>query len=165
MTPTTTEANTEPIDRIWDEVVENGEMAVVDEVTSDDYVLHTPGAPQPIRGPEGLKQYKRVLRAAFPDLSVTIEDRIVGEDAVVDRYTLRGTHEGEFEGVPPTGNEIELRGINIHYLEDGRLVENVAEFDDLDLMHQLGVVELPGDETTNRNSSTHWNNDNGTQIR
>ena len=144
MTPTTTEVNTELIDRIWEEAVENGEMAVVDEAAASDYVLHTPGAPEAIRGPEGLKQYKRTLRAAFPDLSVTIEDRIIGEDAVVDRYTLRGTHEGDFQGIPPTGREIELTGINIHYMEDGTLVENVAEFDVYGLVQQLGVVDPPG---------------------
>lgn len=94
MTATTTEANTELVDRIWDEVVENGEMDVIDEAVASDYVLHTPGAPEPIQGPAGLKQYKRTLRAAFPDLSVSIEDRVVGEETVVDRYRMRGTHDG-----------------------------------------------------------------------
>jgi steroid delta-isomerase-like uncharacterized protein len=145
MTATTTEPNTELIDRIWDEVVERGEMDVVDETVTNEYVLHTPGAPEPIQGPEGLKQYKRTLRAGFPDLSVSIEDRVVGEEAVVDRYRMQGTHDGEFMGIPPTGVEVEFTGIIIHYLEDDTIVKNVAEFNVLDLMQQLGVVEPPGE--------------------
>jgi predicted ester cyclase len=135
-----TEEHTELIDRVWEEAIEKGEMAVVDEPLASDYVLHTPASPEPIRGPEGLKQYKRTLREAFPDMSVTIEDRVVGEDSVVDRYRMRGTHEGEFNGVAPTGTEVEFTGI-IHYLEDGKVVE----FDLFGLMHQLGVVESPGE--------------------
>lgn len=86
-----------------------------------------------------------MLRTAFPDLSVTIEDRIVGDGdgAVVERYTLHGTHDGEFMEIPATGNEVELSGTVIHYVTDGRVVESVSEFDGLDLMQQLGVVEVP----------------------
>lgn len=142
---TTAEANTELIDRVWEEAVENGEMAVVEEAVTNDYVLYTSGASDPIHGSDGLKQYKRSLRAAFPDLSVTIEDRIVGEETVVDRYRMRGTHEGDFQGIAPTGSEIDFTGIIIHYLEDDKIIKNVAEFNVLDLMDQLGVVEPPGE--------------------
>lgn len=136
-----TEANTDLIDRVWEEAIENGEMAVVDEALASDYVLHTPAAPEPIHGTEGFKQYKAGLREAFPDISVTIEDRIVGDQAIVDRYTMRGTHDGEFNGVPPTGTEVEFTGIIVHYLEDGEVVENVTEFDVRGLMEQLGTGE------------------------
>lgn len=141
----TTEANTELVDRVWEEAVENGNFAVIDEVLASDYVGHTPGAPEAISGPDGFKQYARTLREAFSDLSVTIEDRIVSEDTVVDRYRARGTHEGEFRGVPATGAEIEFTGIVIHYIEDGQVVKDVSEFNALDLMEQLGVVEPSGE--------------------
>lgn len=88
------------VDRVWDEAVENGDVDVIDEVVTDDYVGHTPGSPEGIRGPEGFKQYVRTLREAFPDLSVTVDDRLIAEDAIVDRYTLQGTHEGDFQGSP-----------------------------------------------------------------
>lgn len=99
--------------------------------------------PEPIRGPDGFKQYKRTLREAFPDISVVVEDRVVGEDAVVDRYRMSGTHEGEFNGIAPTGTEVEFTGIIVHYVEDGKVAENVVEFDRFDIMQQLGVVEPP----------------------
>lgn len=140
----TQEEPTTLVDRVWDEAVENGDVDVIDVAVTDDYVCHTPGAPEGIRGPDGFKQYVRTLREAFPDLSVTVEDRFVTEDAVVDRHRLRGTHEGEFRGVPPTGTEIEVTGIVIHYVDDGKIRKDVSEFDVLDLMQQLGAVEPSG---------------------
>lgn len=133
------------VDRVWTEAVENGETDVIHEALTDDYVGHTPGASEDVRGPDGFEQYVRTLREAFPDLSVTVEDRIGTEDAIVDRYRLRGTHEGEFMGVPPTGTEIEFTGITIHRVEDGRIRTDISEFDALDVVQQLGAVEPPTD--------------------
>lgn len=133
------------LDRVWNEAIGNGEVDVIDDALTDDYVGHTPGAPGGIRGPDGFKQYVRTFREGFPDLSVTIEDRLITEDAIVDRYTMRGTHEGEFKGIAPTGTEIEFTGIVIHYVENGKIRKDVSEFDVLDVMQQLGVVEPPGE--------------------
>lgn len=128
------------VDRVWDEAVESGELDVIDDALTDDYVGHTPGEPEGIRGPGEFKQYVRALREAFPDLAVTIDDRFVTEDAIVDRYTLRGTHDGDFRGVSPTGTEIEFTGIVIHYVENGKIRKDVAEFDVLDVMQQLDAT-------------------------
>lgn len=132
------------VDRVWDEAVENGDVDVIDDAVTDDYVCHTPGAPEGIRGSDGFKRYVRTLREAFPDLSVTIDDRLVTEEAIVDRYTIRGTHDGEFRGISPTGTEIAFTGIVIHYLDDGKVRKDVSEFDVLDVMQQLGAVEPSG---------------------
>lgn len=141
----TQNAPTTLIDRVWDEAIESGDVDVIDDALSDDYVGHTPGAPGGIRGPDGFKQYVRTLREAFPDLAVTIDDRLVTEDAIVERYVMRGTHEGDFKGIPPTGTEIEFIGIVIHYVENGEVRKDVSEFDVLDVMQQLGAVEPPGE--------------------
>lgn len=138
-------APTTLVDRVWNEAVESGEVDVIDDALTDDYVGHTPGAPGGIRGPDGFKQYVRTLREAFPDLAVTIDDRLVTEEAIVDRYTMRGTHEGSFKGIPPTDTEIEFTGIVIHYVENGKVRKDVSEFDVLDVMQQLDVVESPGE--------------------
>lgn len=140
----TQEAPTTLVDRVWDEAVENGDVDVIDEALTDGYVGHTPGTPEGIRGPDGFKQFVRALREAFPDLEVTIDDRIVTDDAIVDRYTLRGTHEGKFRGIAPTGTEIEFTGIVVHYVDNGKVRKDVAEFDVLDVVQQLGAVEPPG---------------------
>lgn len=138
-------APTTLVDRVWNEAVENGDVDVIDDALTDDYVGHTPGTPGGIRGPDGFKQYVRTLRAAFPDLTVTIDDRLVTEEEIIDRYTIRGTHEGDFQGISPTGTEIEFTGIVIHYVDNGQVRKDVSEFDVLDVMHQLGVVESPGE--------------------
>lgn len=141
----TNEVDAELFDRVWEEAFENGELEVIDEVVDSEYVLHTPGNPEPIRGSEEFKEYVSGYNEAFPDLSVTIEDRIIAEEAVVERFRMQGTHEGDLRGIPPTGNEIDVTGIIIHYMEDGTAVEDYSEFDGLDLMQQLGVVEPPGE--------------------
>lgn len=141
----TTEIDTELFDRVWNEAFERGNLDVVDGAVTRDYAAYTPGSVEPIRGADGFKEYLRTLRGAFPDLSVAIEDRIIGEDAVVERYRLEGTHRGEFMGIPATGNEVALTGTVIHYVEDGKVTKDVSEFDALDLMQQLGVVDAPGE--------------------
>lgn len=141
----TTEIDTTVFDRVWQEAFENGQFGVLNEAVAVDYEVRTPGSAEPIRGAEGFREYVGMLRSAFPDLSVSIEDRITGDEAVVERYTLHGTHDGEFMEVPATGTEVELTGTVIHYVTDGTVVESVSEFDALDLMQQLGVVDVPGE--------------------
>lgn len=132
------------VDRVWDEAVGGGDTDVIEAALTDDYVGHTPGVPGGIRGPDGFEQYVRTLREAFPDITVSIDDRLATDDAIVDRYTMRGTHEGPFKGIPPTGTEIEFTGIVIHYVENGKVRKDISEFDVLDVMQQLGAVEPPG---------------------
>lgn len=133
--------DTEVLDRIWNEAFEDGDMAVVEAEIPGDYAVQTPGADEPIEGRDAFKEYVAVYGKAFPDISITIEDRIFGEDAVVERFRMKGTHEGEFRGIPPTGNQLEFTGIVIHYVVDDEITESVSEFDAMSVMEQLGVVE------------------------
>lgn len=87
----------------------------------------------------------RMVRSAFPDLAVTTEDLIAEDDRVLTRYTLEGTHEGEFMGIEPTGAEVEVEGMSIGRIEDGKVVEGWTNMDVLGMLVQLGVVEPPGE--------------------
>ena len=79
--------------------------------------------------------------SAFPDLNVTVEDVIAEGEQVVTRWTIRGTHQGEIEEFgPPTGKQIELEGITIHRIEDGKIAEEWERYDNLSIMQQLGLV-------------------------
>ena len=102
-------------------------------------IIHAPS--QDIRGSEGAKQYVSAFRSGFPDLHFTIEDQVAEGDIVVTRWTARGTHRGEFQGVPATGRKIQLAGTDIDRFVGGRVVECWAHVDELGLMRQLGVVE------------------------
>jgi steroid delta-isomerase-like uncharacterized protein len=122
--------------RSW-EVLDN--LDVLDEVYADDLVWHEPD--QDVRGPEEARQFVMMYKTAFPDLSATVEDVLSEGDKVVTRYTLRGTHQGEIEEFgPPTGRQIELQGITIHRMEDGKIVEEWERYDNLGVMQQLGLA-------------------------
>jgi predicted ester cyclase len=78
-----------------------------------------------------------ILLQAFPDLQITVEDMVAEGDKVAVRWRLRATHQGEFMGIPPTGNQVTMTGIDINRLEGGRLVERWGNEDMLGLLQQL----------------------------
>jgi steroid delta-isomerase-like uncharacterized protein len=122
--------------RSW-ELLEN--LDILDEVYASDLVWHEPD--QDVHGLEAARQFVTTYKTAFPDLNATVEDVISEGDSVVTRYTVRGTHEGEIEEFgPPTGKQIELQGITIHRIADGKIVEEWERYDNLSLMQQLGLA-------------------------
>ena len=107
-----------------------------------DYVDHSrPGLPP---GPEGVTAFIAVVRAAFPDLVVGIADTVAEGDKVAVRGTLRGTHRGEFLGIPPTGKPFAVSFIDLNRIAGGKLVERWASQDDLGMLQQLGVIPASG---------------------
>jgi predicted ester cyclase len=128
--------------RYVEEVLNKGDLGVIDEIMAPNYVGHVPGFPPSDR--EGDKQLIAMFRAAFPDLHFIIEDQIGEGDKVVHRLTARGTHQGDFMGIPPTGKQIIGTGININHFAEGKVVESWGIIDMMGLMQQLGVVPSPG---------------------
>jgi steroid delta-isomerase-like uncharacterized protein len=132
-------ANKELYRRWFEEVVNGGDLALADELLALGYRLHFPGMPGPIDS-EAHKALVTMFRTAFPDWVETIEDVIAEGDKVVIRVTGRGTHEGDFQGVPPTRRQVTATGVGIGRIEDGRIAESWAAYDALGLMQQLGAV-------------------------
>ena len=128
--------------RVFEEVLNKGNLALVDELFSPDNVVHT--STGPVHGSEGFKQFVNMYLSAFPDLQFTIEDMVAEGDKVVTRYTARGTHRGDLQGIPPTGKPATVTGIVISRYEGGKSVEGWLEFDALGMMQQLGVVPSMG---------------------
>ncbi|MDQ4001303.1 MAG: ester cyclase [Actinomycetota bacterium] len=128
--------------RFVEEVINQGNIDAIDELIDPGVVDHAapPGFPT---GREGAKQFAAMMRAAFPDLHLTIEDMIAEGDKVAVRSTWSGTHEGEFMGIPATGRRVAVSGIDISRCADGRMVEHWEQFDALGLMQQLGAVSPP----------------------
>ncbi len=144
----TTEENKAISRRVGEETSNGGDLDLADELYAPDYVLHDPSLPEDLHGPEGLKRYVAMTRAAFPDARVTVEDQVAEGDKVVDRWTARGTHTGEFMGIPPTGRRIEVSGVTISRFAGGKIAEDWYQGDDLGMMRQLGVIpsgEAPGE--------------------
>jgi predicted ester cyclase len=111
----------------------------VDRYLAPGFVNHDP-FPGFTADREGLRQTAQVFRQAFPDWHAGQEAHIAEGDLVAERFTARGTHQGELMGVAPTGREVTLAGINIFRVQDGQLVERWGRTDDLGFLQQLGIV-------------------------
>lgn len=134
------EQNKRLVRRLVHEVWNQGNLSLIDELVTPDYVRHDLAWPEPICGPEGFKQYVATIRGAFADSQITLEDLIAEGDKVVTRWTLKATHQGDFMGIPPTWREVHLSGLSIIRFEQDRIAEGWDGYDALSLMHQLGVV-------------------------
>jgi steroid delta-isomerase-like uncharacterized protein len=124
-----------------DEVWSGGNFAVVEELISRDFVAHL--GSDVLHGAEGVKCHFGMLRQAFPDIHFTIEDQIAEGDRVATRWTARATHQGEFQGIPPTGRAGVVTGITIVRIANGKAVEGWTSKDDLGLLQQLGHLPAP----------------------
>ena len=134
-----TEENKALAKRAWEEMFNQKKLDVIDELFASDYIYHGPQG-QEFRGTETLKQLLSSYLEAFPDLHMEVEDLIVEGDKIVSRVISRGTHKGEFHGIPPTGKEVTGTIILITRIADGKFVEDWESRDDLGLLQQLGVI-------------------------
>jgi steroid delta-isomerase-like uncharacterized protein len=130
--------------RLVEEVWNQGNFAVIDELVARDYLGHSTMPANETHGREGYRQFYAGLRQAFPDILFTVEDQVAEGDRVVTRWTARGTHVGEFQGIPPTGRHGIITGITIERIANGKVVECWTNADDLGMMRLLGV--LPASE-------------------
>jgi len=116
-----------------------GDENLIDECYAPNCVWHGPGG-QDIKGHDGMKQLMTVLGSAFPDKRYTVHDLIAEGDKVVARWTLQGTHTGDYMGIPATNKQISFNGIYIIRFENGKQIEWWLEADFYSLMQQLGVI-------------------------
>jgi len=135
--------NKEKARRMMGEAFGQSKPEVVDEILDPNFVCYDPNSEAgEVRGADRIKGEIEYFHNAVTDLAYTIEDQIAEGDKVVTRYTLSGTHRGEFFGVAPTGKRIEMSGIQIDRFdeESGKIVEEWPEYDLLGAMKQMGAV-------------------------
>ncbi|WP_040701862.1 ester cyclase [Nocardia vinacea] len=125
------------------EFINTADEDLAREVIAPDAVFHAPSHAEPLRGPAGYLEIIAMMRGAFPDVRWTLEESVTEGSTVAARFTMRGTHEGEFFGVPATGNKIEVQAMNFYYLADGRIVEERGLPDLLGVMQQIGALSAP----------------------
>jgi steroid delta-isomerase-like uncharacterized protein len=135
--------NVATVRRWTDQGFGEGKVELADVLVAEDFINHNP-VPGQAPGREGLKAAVNSLRAAFPDLSVNLEDVISQGDKVVLRDTIRGTHQGPFAGVPPTGRTITVSRISVFRVVDGQIKEHWGLVDMLGVLQQLGAIPRPG---------------------
>jgi len=133
------EANKAVVLRAIDEGFNGGNLDIADEMFTDDYQVHAPGLDLP-GGPDAFKRAIGLWRNAFSDIHMTVEQLICEGDFVVNRFTTRGTHDGDLFGMPPTGKPFVVHGIEIHRVVDGKVVESWIGDDVPTILLQLGLL-------------------------
>ena len=137
------EENKALVRRFHEEVINKGNLGVMDELCAPNMVDHSL-PPEFPAGMEGTKQMISMFRAALPDVRVTIEDLIAEGDKVTCRWTACGTHKGDFMGIAATGKQVTVTGIGIDRIVGGKAVEHWESFDQFGMMQQLGVIPAQG---------------------
>lgn len=128
------------VQRFFDEAFNAGNIRILPELIAPEHVSHLPTGDH--YGPEGVRIDIAGFRAAFPDLNLQLDDLLDASDSVIYRFTARGTHQGPFMGVPPTGRRVRVAGIGIDRFRDGLMVERWVQYDGVGLLQQIGA--LPG---------------------
>jgi steroid delta-isomerase-like uncharacterized protein len=110
------------------------------QIFAPDFVAHMPGQPPMDRA--AFERFVSGVADGLPGYTYEIHDQIAQGDLVVNRITWRGVHSRPMAGVPATGRSVELRGINMFRVHDGRVVEQWAELDMLGLLQQIGAIPI-----------------------
>jgi steroid delta-isomerase-like uncharacterized protein len=137
-------ANSKDVVRRYFEDLMNGHrLDAVDEIMTQDCALWAPVAPAEMRGADVFRQVLSGLHGTFPDLRFTLHDLIAEEDRVVGSWTMEGTHQGEWLGVPATGRRLSVTGIDTFQIRDGRIARIEIQADYLGAMRQMGAFGNP----------------------
>jgi steroid delta-isomerase-like uncharacterized protein len=130
----------ELIQRFYDEMLGNGDLDKLDELVTDDVVDHQEGMPGQPEGKEGVIFFVNAMRGAFSDLKATIDQSVESGDMASALVTVNAKHTGDFMGVPGTDKSVEIEGIDIIRIEDGKCAEHWGVTDNMSLMQQIGAV-------------------------
>ena len=125
------------------EAWEKGDFEAYKEVVAPEFVWYNPSKSTKPMSREETIEFGKMMQNAFPDVTFSIEELIAVEDRVISRFIFRGSHEGEFQGIPATRNKIEISGILMTRIENGKIVEDREEFEALGFMQQLGMELRP----------------------
>ena len=137
------EQNKEIVKRFFGEFPNKGNIEIFNELCAPDYRYYFPSDnPNPMSREEEIEEEKMALRA-IPDLNLRIEELFAVGDTVIIRGIVTGTHQGEYQGIPPTGNKIEIGNLLIMSFKDGKIVEVREEANSLGMMMQLGMELKP----------------------
>lgn len=139
-----TEENKNAVIGLIEEVWNNGKMEELSRFVATDVVFHDAPIPGLPPGIEGVKHIPAFWRSVFPDMHISIEDLITEGDMVVQRFTMHGTQNGNLMGIPPTGKQVTMGGINFFRLADGKIVERWGIADTVSALQQIGVLPAPG---------------------
>ena len=133
------EENKDIVRRMVDEGWNPNNQATLNELMAEDLVNHDPVAPE-VRSREDLEAFHASRVAGFPDQHTTVDDLIAEGDLVAKRWTFRGTHQGDFQGIPPTGQQVTVQGVSVYRINNGKITEIWWGYDTLGVLQQLRVI-------------------------
>ncbi|HEV7395215.1 MAG TPA: ester cyclase [Pyrinomonadaceae bacterium] len=130
------------VKRWFEEVWNQGRADAVDEMLAEDGIVHglSDESGQPLQGPEAFKTFHGAFRGAFPDINVIVEDTISEGDKLAVRCTVRGKHTGAGLGFDATHADMDITGMAIVRIKDGKIVEAWNNFDFMTMHRQLGTI-------------------------
>ncbi len=121
----------------FNEIMSQGKLELIEEIMTPDFQFIIPTQPAPIAGYDNMKGFVTYLRTAFPDITFTVEREIASDNKVASRWRIKGTHKGEFLGMPASGNVVEDYGIDIFTFEQGKIKTVHVNENDFGLFQQL----------------------------
>ncbi len=124
------------------EFINSASEKLAHELVSPDAIFHVPGRPEPMVGPAGYLMIIGMMRAGFPDIQWTLDEQISEGERVEARFTMRGTHRGQFMGLPPTEKTISVQALNIYHLTNGQIIKEYGSPDMLGLLAQIGALPV-----------------------
>ena len=128
----------ELIRTLIDDVFNRGNLSVLDAIIHPEYQYTSPDSQ--LQGIDQLKEFILAFRRAFPDLSLQIDDLFTYDDRSCTAFTLRGTHEEDFMGIPATKKSVQVQGMVMSRFKDNKIFEDREILDNLSLFQQLGVI-------------------------
>jgi steroid delta-isomerase-like uncharacterized protein len=132
------ETNKALIQQFWADVWERANLGAIETLTTEDFIDRT--SPQWAQaGRAGLREHVAFLQHAFGEWHVTIEELIADERSIVVIWTLHGTHQGTFLGLPPTGNRVDVGIVSVVRVRDGRIAEYHGRPDTWAVLSQMGA--------------------------
>ena len=122
------------------EFINTASPKLAEELISAQAIFHVPGRPEPVIGPAGYLEIIAMMRGGFPDIQWTLEETITEGDNIAARFTMRGTHQGNFFGVSATGKKIAVQAMNFYRWSNGQIVGERGQPDLLGLLQQIGAA-------------------------
>lgn len=132
------EAKLRSVERYFKEVFAGLDLDVVEELLTPDIVARAPGVP-PLTGIESFKTFLRAIGTSFPERRVEVGPSAVKGDHAFGVFTIYQRHLGEFRGIAPTGNEVQVTGVNLFRFTGERISEVTVWYNPLDLLEQIGA--------------------------
>lgn len=137
--PDSVEANIKMYSHVWDEIINKGKLGMFNDSNfTKNVVLHV--SPADVTGIDSAKAYYANYLTGFSNITFTIKDVFGQGDKLVKHWNFKGTHTGVFFGIPATGKPVNLDGVTLVRMENGKIAEERDFFDNLEFSQQLGLI-------------------------